>query len=59
MSGEVLPCPFCDNRDLEMYPVEGVAQFVISCHECKGNIAGPTQLETIEAWNRRDWTGDD
>ncbi len=57
MSGEVYPCPFCGEEDLEMWPVEGVAQYVIECIRCKGSITGPSQLETMERWNRRDWEG--
>lgn len=57
MSGEVYPCPFCAGTDLEMYPVVGVAQYIIECIQCKGSINGPTQLEAMAKWNARDWKG--
>ena len=59
MSGEILPCPFCNGFDLELYPLKGVEQYVLQCKNCKASIAKADSLTAIEAWNKREWTGYD
>lgn len=50
------PCPFCNNRSIEVVKglVAGVTMF--SCHKCKALTSFQGKEETnqaVEAWNRR------
>lgn len=58
---ELLPCPFCGNKDLcfteERYEKPGISWFHIECVDditpCKANQRAATYEQAIERWNRR------
>lgn len=54
-----LPCPFCGASKIRVADISRsngwawTTQWSVSCDHCCVDMLGPSQIETIQRWNRR------